>query len=104
MTVLCLPMGTLIGGLFAATVAISLLAFWIYALVSAIKNENLDSNMRLVWVLVIILVSGLGAFLYLIIAPNRPSKHDRSWAEWNERQRKLQGRGAEQPLDLIPGP
>jgi hypothetical protein len=86
-------MGTLIGGLFIVALAISCLAFWIYALVSAIKNENLDSSMRLVWVLVIIFVSGLGALLYLIIAPNRPNKHDRSWAEWHERQRKLQGRG-----------
>jgi uncharacterized BrkB/YihY/UPF0761 family membrane protein len=69
---------------------ISLIALWIYALVSAIKNERLDSNMRLIWVLVIILVNGLGALLYLLIAPNRPSAGEQMLDEWNRRNRMRQ--------------
>jgi hypothetical protein len=58
--------------------AVALLALWVWALISAITNEALDSNMRLVWVLVIILVNGLGALLYLLIAPNRSTARVRN--------------------------
>ena len=47
---------------------------WLYALISAIKNERLDAVMKLVWVVVIIFVNVLGAPLYLIVAPNRPAR------------------------------
>lgn len=56
---------------------VALFALWLFALISAIKNENLDANMRLIWVLVIILVNGLGALIYLLVAPNRPLPEDR---------------------------
>jgi len=47
---------------------------WLYALISAIKNERLDSTMKLVWVVVILFVNIVGAPLYLIVAPNRSSR------------------------------
>jgi len=75
-----LLLSVLFGGLF--------LGLWIYALISAIKNERLDSTMRIVWVLVIVLTSGLGALLYLFIAPGRPTRDERSWAEWRSRQKR----------------
>lgn len=40
---------------------------WLWALISAIKNSRLDSNMRLVWILVIVLTQIVGAILYLVI-------------------------------------
>lgn len=40
------------------------LIFWIWMLVHAIKNKGLTDNERLVWVLVIIFVSFLGAVIY----------------------------------------
>lgn len=43
------------------------LAFWIWALVDAIKNPALDSTMRIVWVLVILFTSILGAVIYLAV-------------------------------------
>jgi uncharacterized membrane protein len=49
-----------------AAIGIGALVLWIYALINAIKNPKLDSNMRLVWVLVIVLVGPIGAIIYLI--------------------------------------
>lgn len=65
-----------LGGIFLFGVAIGLFALWLYALISAIKNERLDPTMRIVWVLVIILVNGLGALIYLLVAPSRPSAEE----------------------------
>jgi Phospholipase_D-nuclease N-terminal len=83
--------------LFMMGLVLALVALWIYALISAIINERLDSTMRLVWVIVIIFVNGLGAVLYLIIAPNRPT--------WAERARSDgQRRDADLPQRLARGP
>ena len=71
---------------------LSAFSIWVYALISAIKNERLDSSKRIAWVLVVILVTGLGAILYLIFAPNRPrrpSRAERELAEWRRRQQML---------------
>ena len=68
--------------------ALSLFALWLYALVSALKNERLDSTMKLVWVLVIVFVNGLGAIIYLLVAPNRPLREERMMVKWHERNRR----------------
>lgn len=50
------------------TAIVSLLSF-VYFLIHAAKNPNLDNNnssMRVVWILVIVLVSGLGPLIYWI--------------------------------------
>ena len=78
--------------LFAFGVGMAFLALWVYALISAITNERLDSSMRLVWVIVIVFVTGLGALLYLIIAPNRPTRDERALADWHRRNAELQRR------------
>ena len=46
---------------------VAALALWIYALVDAIKNPALSSNERLIWILVIVFTSWIGALVYLII-------------------------------------
>ena len=46
-----------------------LLAFWIWTLVDAINNPSLDSNKRLIWILVIVLVGPLGSLIYLVAGP-----------------------------------
>ena len=47
--------------------------FWIMMLISAIQNKGLTDNERICWVLAIIFLHILGAFLYLIIGhPKRP--------------------------------
>lgn len=79
-----------LGVVFGGAVIVALFALWLYALISAIKNEQLDPTMRIVWVLVIILVSGLGALLYLLIAPNRPSAEELRIAAAMRRRDELQ--------------
>jgi len=61
------------GGMLLVTFILGLVALilWIWALIDAIQNPGLNSTERLVWILVIILTSTLGAILYLLIGRNR---------------------------------
>jgi amino acid transporter len=56
--------------LFLLTCAISMFS-WIYFLIHAVKNPNFDQadqqNMRVIWILIIVLISGLGNLMYWII-------------------------------------
>lgn len=56
--------------IFLLTCAISMFS-WIYFLIHAVKNPNFDQtdqqNMRIIWILIIVLVSGLGNLLYWIV-------------------------------------
>jgi hypothetical protein len=61
--------GGLIGILFMLVflaIGIAVLVFWIMMLVDCIKNPNLSSNERIVWVLVIVFASWLGALIYML--------------------------------------
>lgn len=49
-----------------------LLAFWVWMLVDAIKNEK--DNDLLIWILIIILLSFLGAILYYFIRKRKRNK------------------------------
>ncbi|MGA3179001.1 MAG: PLDc N-terminal domain-containing protein [Verrucomicrobiota bacterium] len=49
-------------------------AFWIWMLISAIKNKNLGESEKICWVLVIVFLHFIGALLYLIIAHSGASK------------------------------
>jgi len=49
-------------------IAVACLAVWIWALVDAIRNPALDDTRRLIWVLVIVFTSVLGAIIYLAVA------------------------------------
>ncbi|MBW3598688.1 MAG: PLD nuclease N-terminal domain-containing protein [Planctomycetes bacterium] len=65
------PGGILAGGacMFVGVI-LGLVGFvlWIWALVHAIRNPALDSNERLIWVLVIIFLQLIGALIYVIVA------------------------------------
>jgi hypothetical protein len=56
--------------LFFVTCAISIFS-WIYFILHAAKNPNFDlvenQNMRLIWILILVLVSGLGTLVYWIV-------------------------------------
>ena len=56
-----------VGGLFA----LAAIAFWVWALIDAINNPRLDSNTRLIWILVIVLTGVLGALIYIIVGRNK---------------------------------
>ncbi|MET3731660.1 PLDc N-terminal domain-containing protein [Moheibacter stercoris] len=69
-----LPVGLAVGmgtffALFFATMAICFFS-WIYFLIHAIKNPNFEKpenqNMRIVWILIIVLVSIIGPMIYWI--------------------------------------
>ena len=47
-------------------IGLALFAFWVWSLVDAIKNPKLDGNMRLIWVIVIVVVGPLGSLIYLL--------------------------------------
>jgi hypothetical protein len=49
-------------------------AFWIWMLISAIKNKNLGETEKICWVLVIVFLHFIGALLYLIIAHSSAGK------------------------------
>lgn len=78
------------GGIFGIGALLALFALWLYALISAIKNERLDPTMRIVWVLVVILVSGIGALIYLLVAPNRPSPEELRMEAGRRRRDEIQ--------------
>jgi hypothetical protein len=58
-----------VGGFFLVWIllAAAALVVWIWALVDALQNPSLDSTMRIVWVLVILLANVLGAIIYLLV-------------------------------------
>jgi hypothetical protein len=61
--------------LFLILLGLALCIFWIWMLVSAIQNNGLNGMERLIWVLVIIFLHFLGAFLYLLLGhPKRLSQ------------------------------
>jgi len=68
-------MMSIFGLLFALiSVALSLLLFvlWIWMLIDCIKYEPSTGNDKIIWVLVIVLLNGIGALLYYFI--RRPER------------------------------
>ena len=59
--------------LFCLPVALALTAFWIWMLVSAIQNKGLDEGEKIGWILAIVFLHAIGAFLYLLIG--HPKRH-----------------------------
>ena len=44
--------------------------FWIWMLIDAIRNPRLDDSQRLIWILVIVLTSWVGALIYFFVGRN----------------------------------
>lgn len=60
----------LISGVFVLFfLALVLLAtiFWIWMLIDAIANNRLSSSQRIIWVLVIFFLHGIGALIYYLV-------------------------------------
>ena len=61
---------------FFGVMALMLFSLWIRALVDCVRNEPSEGNDKLIWVLVILLASWLGAIIYLYVRrPERIKKH-----------------------------
>lgn len=62
-----------LAALILVPLALALTVFWIWMLISAIQNRGLTDNERIVWVLVLVFLHGLGAILYFFIG--HPRRH-----------------------------
>ena len=63
--------GAMIVWVIAALVGVIL---WVWALVDAIQNPALDNTMKIVWVLVILFTSVIGALIYLMLGRSVPRR------------------------------
>ena len=54
-------------GIVPCFLGLLIFALFIWALIDCIGNTRLQGNMKLVWILVIIFTSPIGAILYLLI-------------------------------------
>ena len=52
--------------LFFIALGVGAFVFWIWALVDCITNEPSEGNDKLIWVLIIVLLHGLGALIYFV--------------------------------------
>jgi hypothetical protein len=59
--------------LFLGTIGLVLFAFWIWMLIDAIQNKGLTDGEKIVWVLVVLFLHFIGAFLYFFIG--RPKRN-----------------------------
>ncbi len=59
--------------LFFVPFGLLLTAFWIWMLVDAARNQGLDQNERVVWIIVIALLHLLGAIIYFCVG--RPKRN-----------------------------
>ena len=62
--------------LFILPLFLASLVFWIWMLIHAIQNKGLSDGERVVWVLVILFLHLLGAFIYFLVG--RPKQELRA--------------------------
>jgi phosphotransferase system glucose/maltose/N-acetylglucosamine-specific IIC component len=63
-------------------IGILVFIFWVWMLIDAIRNPELDSTMRIVWILVIVFTGIIGAIIYFFMGSVRRARppHRRSAA------------------------
>jgi hypothetical protein len=54
------------------SIVVGLMVLWIWTLIDCIKNESIEGNERIVWVVVIAVTHWIGALIYLIV--RRPQR------------------------------
>jgi prolipoprotein diacylglyceryltransferase len=60
-------------GLVGLLIALAVFAFWLWMLIDAIKHTPSENNLRLIWILVIILAGVIGALVYFFVQrPKNP--------------------------------
>jgi len=62
-----------LAGFLVLAVGLLMFIFWVWMLIDAIRNPRLNSTEKLIWVLVIIFVSLLGALIYFFVGRGRSS-------------------------------
>lgn len=70
------PSGAIIGGVFSLIflfyalifgVAIASFVFWVIEIIDVARREFPDQNMKVLWLLVVILAHGIGALIYYFV-------------------------------------
>ena len=56
-----------------AVVVLAAFAFWIWMLIHAITNKGLTDTEKIIWVLVVLFLHGLGALIYFFIGRPKAS-------------------------------
>lgn len=60
-------------GLVGLLIGLAVFAFWLWMLIDAIKHTPSENNLRLIWILVIILAGIIGALIYFFVQrPKNP--------------------------------
>ena len=67
-----LPFIPLLFILMAAGVGLLTFGFWVWALVDCLTKEPAKGNDKIIWILVIVLLGGLGAIIYFFV--RRPQR------------------------------
>jgi hypothetical protein len=57
---------------FFILIGLSFLALWIWALIDCATKEPAEGNDKIVWILVIVLASWIGALIYILV--RRPAR------------------------------
>ena len=66
------PSGAIVGSFFAvwglvALIGLALTVFWIVEIVDVLRREFRDPTLKIVWLLVVVLLHGLGAIIYYFV-------------------------------------
>jgi hypothetical protein len=60
-------------GFFFIILGVLYIVLWLYCIVNAATRTDFDTTQRLIWILVLLFLHGLGPILYLILAGRKAS-------------------------------
>jgi hypothetical protein len=58
-------------GFFFLALVVAYAVLWFYCIINAITRTDLDTTQRLIWIVVLLFLHGIGPILYLILARRR---------------------------------
>jgi hypothetical protein len=61
--------------LLAISLAIAVIVFWFWSLIDCIRNNDISSDERLIWVIVIIFLSIIGSIMYYLLGRKKKTEH-----------------------------
>jgi hypothetical protein len=61
-------------GVFFLFIGLAYFILWVYCLVDVLRSNFKDPNMKLIWILILVFVHGLGPIVFLILGKNSKTK------------------------------
>jgi cytochrome c oxidase assembly factor CtaG len=68
-----IPLLGILFWMFMVVLLLAAFAFWIWMIISVTQNRGLNDSDRIVWILVVIFLHVLGAFIYFLLG--HPKRH-----------------------------